>query len=268
MSRIYLLFGPNFTGKTSFALGEDEEDKVDYYEFESGGYRRASPSIRNPERITIHKFRAPLADLNDLGTVSVGERGGTAPSAVYNLNGWLETYQDFRKTYRKNLKDGTARPVLDTATRLWLIVRNGWQQQLQDATKNDEARLDQLKYTEPNARMMQIAEEPEYFDRDLVLIAHEDTVFNSNPPVYKPDTFKELPNVADVTLRFKVVGGKPIATIFKMGEGGLDLIDMEIPEPSLKKVNLLLDCAAALRRAGLAMPKTSKEVIDLGSSLL
>lgn len=263
--RIYLAFGVAGSGKSDFALGcgdaEDPDDLVDFFEWESGGFRRGSARARHPERITVHKFRTPLTNIEDLtfGTIAVGQ-SGTAPAPSYKLDGWLLEYGNFVRAYLQAIK-GTGRPVIDTATRLWLCVRQSFLEQLQEATGNEQARLDQLRYTEPNARMTQICEAPERFGKDLVLIAHEDTVFGTSQ--VKPDTFKEIPNMADVTLRFRVQDNRPVATIFKLGEGGMDLLGKDIVEPSLAKVNTILDNAAKLRSMKLSLPEDLEELVGV-----
>lgn len=261
--RIYLVFGASFTGKTTFALGEDEDDVVDYFELEPGGYRRASSGIKFPERINKHKLRTPLTELEDIGRIVVGANGA-APQPAHHLEGWMEVYGDFLKLYMAGLK-GPGRPVIDTATRLWLMVRQSFAEQLQKATGSDLVTLDQLKYTAPNARMTQVVEAPERMGKDIVLIAHEDTVFGTS--ILKADTFKEIQNMADVTLRFQAIDGKPVATIFKMGEGGMSLVGRQIVEPTLLKVNGILDAAAKLRGLKFPIPESNEEMVELAAGL-
>lgn len=261
--RIWLIFGSNGTGKTTFALGENKDDLIDYLELEPGGYRRAATGLAHPERITVHKLRTPLTEIEDVGRIVVGANG-TAPQPAHYLEGWNDVYGEFLKAYMNGLK-GPARPVIDTATRLWLLVRQSFSEQLQKATGSDLVTLDQLKYTAPNARMLQIAEAAERYDKDLVLIAHEDTVFGTSQ--IKPDTMKEMPNVADITLRFRVQDSRPVATIFKLGEGGMDLLGRDIENPTLAKVNLILDGAAKLRSMHMPIPPENDQLLELAGGL-
>ncbi len=268
MSRIHLWFGPNGTGKTGCALsGATPESPVGYSEWEPGGFKRGASGLGlNEGSVLVHKFRVPATELEQMGEVKTGASGNLQPQLAYKLSGWMEVIQEFTSAYMDDCKSGR-RPVIDTATRLWLAERLAFDQQVQDATGKDAEKLGQLKYTAPNARMISIAEYAERYDLDLILIAHEDTVFNSNPPQPKADTMKELENLADVVLRFRIVNSLPCATIWKAADGGMQLKGMEIMEPSLEKVNLLLDCAAALRRAGVPMPDDAGQVISQGRML-
>lgn len=260
--RVTLAFGPPFSGKTSFALGEDFP--VDYHEFEPGGFRRASSSIPEDAEIKVYSYRTPLTNIESTGTLLVGGGGGVAPAASYRLEGWLELYAEFLRNYIGGLKSGGGRPVIDTGTKLWLTVRQAFNQQLQEATGNEMARLDQIKYTEPNARITQITEAAERFDKDLIIIAHEDRDFNTG--AIKPDTYKNMADIADISLRFEVKDNKPVATIFKIGEGGLGLIGLEIVEPTISKVNQLLDAAAILRRNKVQAPKDVEAIIAMAEA--
>ena len=85
--------------------------------------------------------------------------------------------------------------------------------------------------------------------------------------VWIPDGFKEVPNMADAVLRFRLVDRKPVATITKAGAGGLDLLGVEIHEPTLPIINDVLDAAAKLRKAGKAVPRDANQIIVQGAML-
>jgi hypothetical protein len=264
MSRSTLLFGPAFTGKTTYALGDG--DPVDYYELEPNGFRRAASGLDfSLDDIKVYPFRAPLTNIENMGMAIVSDRGGVAPALSYKLEGWKEVFYDFLRAYLGNLKEGRARPVIDTATRLDQMNRQAFLQQLQEATGNEKERLDQLRYTETNARFTQLVEAAGYFDKDLILIAHEDQVFGTQD--VKPDGFKHLPGMVDITLRFTMKNGKPVATIFKLGEGGMALVGKEIVEPTIAKVDALLNAATAIRKAKMPMPETAEAIIAVGAAL-
>ncbi len=269
MSRIHLWFGPNGTGKTGAALmGATPEKPVGHHEWEPGGFKRGASGLQLSEgAVLVHKFRVPATELEQMGEIRTSDRGGINPNLGYRLSGWIEVIQEFTQEYMGDCKAGR-RPVIDTATRLWLAERMAFDQQVQDATGKDAEKLGQLKYTAPNARMISIAEYAERYDLDVILIAHEDVVFNSNPPMPKVDTMRELENLADVVLRFRIANGKPVGTIWKAADGGMSLKGMEIEEPSLAKVNALLDSAAAIRARGLPMTGlTPKSIIEQGQAL-
>ena len=262
--RIYLVVGSAFTGKTTFALGSDPEDEIDYFELEPGGWRRAHIGIKHPDRITIHRHRIPKTDLDDLGEVVIGQKGGIAPRPAHKLEGWVDVYNAIRSEYVKGLS-GKARPVIDTSTRLWLIIRQAWLEQMQNATGNALASMEQLKYTATNARMAQFVEKAEDFNKPLVLIAHEDRDFETKE--LKQDGYKDLPGMADVTLRFTIENNRPVAEIWKLGEGGPDMLKRKIVEPTIEKVNALLEGAAKIRALGMALPDSNDELLALAEAL-
>ncbi len=269
MSRSHLWYGPNGTGKTHAALkGASTDEPTAYFEWEPSGFRRGAAGLNlNEGSVAVHKFRVPTPELESLGEVKVTAAGNAMPQVSFHLEGWVECISEFNQKFTAACKAGQ-RPVVDTVTRLWLAQRQAFEQQVQDATGKDAEKLSQLKFTMPNARMIGMAEYAERYDLDIILISHEDTVFNSNPPIAKPDTMKELPNLVDVVLRFRIVGNRPVATITKAAEGGMDLVGMEIEEPSLIKVNALLDSAAAIRARGLPMTGlTPESIIEQGQAL-
>jgi len=266
MSRVYLFTGDNGTGKTSCALGDNPEDIVDFYEFDAGSFERAAATLINPDRIRVYKYYAPLTDILEQGRLSVGQGGGVAPAPVHTLSEWKEKFWEFIGDYLPNVKKREARPVIDTGTKLWLMIRQGFLQEIQEATGKEKERLDTLLYTAPNARHSQIVEAAKNYDMDLVVITHDKEVFGQ-PGTYLPDGFKELPNMADAILRFKVVDRKPVATILKAGAGGLELLGVEIHEPTLPLINDVLDAAAKLRKAGKAVPRDAMAIIVEGAKL-
>lgn len=73
--------------------------------------------------------------------------------------------------------------------------------------------------------------------------------------------------MADCTLRFSLQNRKPVATIYKAGTGGLELIGMSISEPTLEKVNMVLDTAAALRRGGYEVPGSYEDLMERAEML-
>jgi hypothetical protein len=268
MSRVYLFTGDNGTGKTSCALGDNPEDIVDFYEFDTGSFERAAAAMDNLDRITVRQYMAPLTNLLGQGSISVGERGGISPATVHRLDGWKDQFWKFVSDYLPALK-GTGRPVIDTETKLWLMIRQGFLEEVQDAAGPERARLDQLQYTEPNARHSQIIEAAKMFNKDLVMLAHEKEQYikNQSTGVMIPDGFKEVPNMADAVLRFRLVDRKPVATFTKAGAGGLDLLGVEIVEPTLPLINDVLDAAAKLRKAGQQVPRNAMDIIVAGAKI-
>ena|SRR3990167_276301 len=267
MSRFFLVFGENGSGKTTFALTGDKP--INYYEWDSGSWERAATSMNLGEGdVQVRQYYAPLTSLLDPGRVSVGDRGGIAPATAHVLEGWNDLFWGFVKDYLGDLK-GAGYPVIDTSTKLWLAVRQAFLEQVQQAAGPERERLNALQYTEPNARMSQIVEAAKARGKDLVMLAHEGEVYLNDKPtgILKPDGFKELPNMADCTLRFSLRNKKPLAVIYKAGTGGLELVGREIEEPTLPNVNALLDAAIKLRRAGMPLPGSNDDLLELAAAL-
>jgi hypothetical protein len=246
MSRVYLFTGDNGTGKTSCALGDNPEDIVDFYEFDAGSFDRAAAAMDNLDRISVKRYYAPLTNLLDQGKISVGSGGGIAPATVHRLEGWKDKFWEFVADYLAGLK-GNARPVIDTETKLWLMIRQGFLEEVQDATGPNRERLDQLQYTEPNARHSQLIEAAKQFNKDLVMLAHEKEQY-----IKKEATGVMIPDVATFT---------------KAGAGGLDLLGVEIVEPTLPLINDVLDAAAKLRKAGQEVPRNAMDIIVAGAKI-
>lgn len=268
MARTYLLWGPKGTWKTSFALEEaSESDPVSYHELELGGFKRAATRMgldpKNlPSWFRLHQYRTPVPELESMGTVVLSSKGNPMPQVRYDLNGWTEIIADFNSNYMQDCKDGY-RPVTDTQTRLWLAQRQAYEQQIQEATNGgDSAKLDRLKYTTPNARMSGASEFAASYDLDAIFIAHEKQVYNSEPAVYVSDTWGEAETFVDVSLRFRLQGGRGVAKVDKGAEAGV-LVGLDIPDPTLAKVSLILDNAALLVNKVTGVPGLPIKDVDL-----
>lgn len=275
MSYVYLFIGPAGTGKSTTAYSG--EGKTGVHEFDPGSFERAvkgSPIDLDNIRLTRHW--PPLDSLRSLGKVNVGAGGGVASATAKHLEGWLKTYTGFIDAYFVNLEDPDVNQiVIDTETREWLVVRQGFLEQVQQAqasnNKAEADRLGTLQYTEPNARQEQIATAAKMFNKDLVLIGHMKEEWKNNEATGNMihDGHKEAPNIADLFLEFSIVNKKPVATIRKAGAGGLELVGMKLEAPTLTQLRDLLDGAALIRRSGLALPTplTLDAVVGLAESL-
>jgi len=266
MGRVYLGFGEAGVGKTTFALSG--EGPVDYYEFDAGSYERAAAGMNIFTKVHVHRYYAPLTNLLAQGKLSVSQRGGIAPATVHRLSGWKELFWEFVDNYLQNL-DGDGRPVFDTETKMWLLIRQAFLQEVQDAAGPERERLDQLQYTEPNARHSQIIEAAKIKGKDLVMLAHQKELYIKNEATGQlvMDGYKEAPNMADCTLRFTLENKVPVATIMKAGAGGLELIGMKLTAPTMTSVEELLSSAEALRRGGFPMPSSPEEIIETAKVL-
>ncbi len=249
MARSYLLWGPEGTWKTSFAL-EDAcpESPASYHELEAGGFTRATKRRKFPEgSIFVHKHQQPFNNLEQIGQVIRTSGGNAMPQLKYHLEGWVEMASGFINDYTADIKAGK-RPVVDTATRCWPMLRNFYYELVQDIGA-DADKLGQLKYSEPKSIHASLLEFPKAYDIDSVWIAHQKQEYDSDPVKYIPDCWEEVANNIDVSLRFRLSGTTGIATIQKGGEAGM-LVGLDISEPTLKKVNAIIDVYMAMMAEG------------------
>lgn len=266
MSYVYLFIGGAGTGKTTTALSG--EGKTAYFEFDPGSYDRAMKgSPVDESNILLSRHWAPLTSLLSLGKVSAAGLG----MQMKHLEGWTEGYMEFVDTYLKNLQNPeVSQTVFDTETAEWLMIRNGWSQQIQNAGSKTEAdRMSPLVYTEANSRYEQIVTASKMFGKDLILIGHmkEEYKNDKGTGVMIHDGHKEAPNLADLFLQFDVVDRKPVATIRKAGAGGLSLVGMKLIAPTLTDLRNLLDGASAIRKMGIDLPPTYEGIVELAGSL-
>lgn len=262
MSRTFLLWGVAGTGKTTFAIEDATPDEpVWFAELEPGGFRRAARRLKLPEgAVQVESYLTPQGELQSLlDAIPLVSSGGKV-DIRYDLEGWLELLNRIVTDMMKTTQAGL-RPVFDTGTRWWLIVRNAFQEMVQKATAAEYEKLDQQKYTWMNKVHLQVHEFPVAYDKDVIWIAHRDTVFRSDPPVYKPDCWKELPGMVDVSLEFRLVGNVPTARIDKGDEVGMTLLNLNIPYPTLRKVNAILDVTSILENEGEEFDKDAESLL-------
>lgn len=262
MSYVFLFIGPAGSGKSTCALSG--EGKTGFHSFDPGSYERAvqgSPIDLANIRMTRHW--APITGLKALGKVSASGMGMQGK----HLEGWADEYNKFVDEYMKNLEDSSVRQIVfDTETGEWLMIRNGFNEQVQNAGSKAEAdRMSPLTYTEPNSRYEQVVTASKMYDKDLILIGHmkEEWKQDKATGVMIHDGHKEAPNLADLFLEFAIVGNKPVATIRKAGAGGLGLVGMKITEPTLPGLRKLLDTSSQLRREGMAVPSTYEGIMAM-----
>ena len=263
MARSYLFWGQSATWKTSAALLDaTPEHPVSYQELEAGGFRRATDRLDIPEgAIYLRQHKRPFDGLEQIGSIIKTNAGNVMPQLKYELDGWVDMFSSFTRSYTDDIRAGR-RPVVDTATRCWLMLRQFYNEMVQKATAGRDAdNLGQMKFTTPNDLMLQLLEYPKAYDIDSVWIAHEEREFGSDPPIYKADTMKEVPNNIDVSLRFKLVSNKGVATFTKGGEVG-DLVGLEVPEPTLRKFNAILDIYPVLLKEDGEVEKDADYLIS------
>lgn len=264
MSNTVLVMGPAGSGKSTFALSG--EGLTAYMEFDPGSFARAAKGRDiDMSRVILTKHYPPLTSLLDIGEMMKGAGGGLAPQAARILKGWLETYEAFVRDYLNALDNADVTSiVIDTETRMWLTVRQAYLQQAQDAS--DTKALDQLHYTEPNARYDQILVAAKIYEKDLVLVSHLKEEYKGNKGTGRMihDGYKEAPDGADLTLEFSVEDRMPVA---RVRDKPMALDGFVLPAPTLGYCADLLDAAAAIQRSGLEMPEEPDAVIDLAKVL-
>ena len=258
MSRVYLIFGGSSTGKSTFA-GSGKGRKW-YAELDPGSFERTGLPT---DDFDLHYYYPPLSSLLERGKLS-----GAGVSRT--LHGWDELFWQFVDDYLKAMKEDYSDYVIDTGTKLWLLCRNAFFQRVQDEKNEKEReRLSRLEYQEPNGHMDAIVDAAKIAGKNLIFVAHEGELYNKGEPTgkMKPDGYKELANMADATLQFYLRNKKPVARVFKAGAGGLELLDMEVEEPTRDKVDELLEAAMKIRRAGKTVPSEYSAVLVEALSL-
>ncbi len=263
MARTWLVSGAAGTGKTTFALSG--EGIVDFYEFDPGSFDRSVIGLQEG-KVNLHKFPPPLTNL--IRPEKTSTINPAVPISVHQLEGWSEMWWEFVSYYLPALK-GDGYPVIDTETKLWLCIRQGFLQEVQEATGTERERLNSLAYTEPNARYSQVVTAPKIKGKDLVLLAHEKEVWVNDKPTgqFAHDGYKEAPNLSDCSLRFTLKDKKPLATIVKAGTGGLELIGREVVAPTLPMMNAILDAASKLRSLHMELPEDNDALVELAAAL-
>ena len=271
MARRILLSGGAGTGKSFFGVVDaGPDDPISYHEVgEPGGFRRAVSRLgldeKNlPDWCRLHKYRIPAQFLMDMGEIKLTSSGKVMPEVAIELAGWKELVSELHSNYMLDCKEGY-RPITDTAASVWLCQQNAFDQQVQEATNGGNAAyLAQLRYRTPNARMRDYLTFAHYEDMDSIFIAHEKQVWNSDPPKYEPaGLFGETEGLMDIHLRFTIRDNKPWAQVMKGGEWGMELGGMFIPEPTLAKVNTILDMATMLAAEGRTVEKDAELLLGL-----
>lgn len=263
---VYLAFGPNGSGKSSFALSGTGNKW--YAEFDPGSLDRTGIDIAEAN-IEPHFYHPPLQSLLDMGSLdlaSVG-RGAGGVQIAYKLSGWKEMFWDhFITDYMKALTEGDFQDfIIDTNKMEWEMCRNSFRQRIQEESDLDEKRrLSRLDYQEPNNQQTQLIQGVKGRGKNYIMVAHEAEIWAGGEPTgrYKPDGWREAEDLADITLRFSIRNKRPVGTIHKAAAGGLDLLDMEIVEPTIEKMDKLIKSAALLRRQGVPLLGSDGKVMS------
>lgn len=276
MSRTYQIFGGTGTGKTTLALGA--KGRKWYGEFDPGSFERASIGLRlNEGEIDLHQYQLPLTTLEDMGTLDfsmVGQSGKGAVQIVHRYQGWTELYYGrFVPDFLAALKDPSFTTlIIDTSTLLWVVAQNALRQRIQDEPGTTEYKTDRLKrleYEEPNSNFTSIVQGCKQYGKDLILIAHRGEIYFNDKPTgkWKPDGWGKAMDGSDISVMLEVVNRQPVATVYKAGIGGLELLDRRIENPTMEKIDGLVDGAAKLRGLGFELPQDNEELIALAEAM-
>ena len=263
---VYLAYGPNGSGKSWFALSG--KGRKWYAEFDPGSFDRTGLDPKNPD-LELHKYPPPISSLMDKGKLDlsmVGKsgRGGVGVSLKYT--DWDEIFwagfvKDYTDALTANQFDDY---IWDTAKLMWEMNQNSYRERIQEETDLDTYRgLTRLDYKTPNMWMHRFIQAAKAKSRNVVIVAHQKDEWQNGEPTgrYKPDGWDEASDQSDCTLRFFVRNRRPVGILEKGGSAGMDVIGLEVVEPTIEKMNRLLDAATALRRAGIPLAGMDAEAI-------
>ena len=152
--------------------------------------------------------------------------------------------KEFEKDYKKTIWSGEYKTiVLDPATFVWELIWHTYQ-----IDQGDE-KLIARKYTEPNARMSAINNEPKLSGVNLVLIHYMKEAYVGDKPTgeMKLDGFKRTEGLVDLVLRtrkeVRAKGGEKknvIITTIQDNRFDLDMSGQEIPNATYDDIVAVL----------------------------
>ncbi len=266
---IYFIYGGPGGGKSTFGISADRETW--YAELDPGSFDRCKNGM-DTSLVTVYEAYPPLEELDEgmLSTAMVGASGNGAVQVIHKLTGWHEVLMDLRREYLKAVADPRF-PVLtlDTGDFLWDMVQNAMFQRIQQGTNVHREKLARLEYEDCNQTMTWFILLAKKFKKDLVLISTEREEWSGGKTTgeWIPGGWDRSEYWADRELRVSMVDHKPMGKIIKAGGADMAIIDMLLPVPTLPTFELLVDCAAALRRAGIPIPETTEQVIQQGEMM-
>lgn len=146
MSLIVSIEGEDKTGKSSLALSAEVDGSVLYLEQDIGGFERAAPRFRteiNEGRILCMQFPPPV------------QRKALGLDNSLLLHGVKETWEGMIQSYLDVIDRRLPfKTVVLEGGMLWSVCHRGYLQELQEnVSDKTRARLIEIMYTEPNARM-------------------------------------------------------------------------------------------------------------------
>lgn len=245
-------------GKTSFSLLG--KGKKWYAQLDSGSYDRAVAGAPIDESlITVENFFVPLTALTDrarLDTSMVGREGKGPVQFVHKLEGWDEKLQEFFDRYVWALEQDFDTIIIDTSTKLWELARKATQQRIQQQFPQSDwaAQIKRAEYAEPNAQISQIIEAADMFNKNLVLLAHDQEAWVGGSPSgkFKPKGSDDAPKEVNLIMKFSIRDGKPTAEF--VDKAPLGLLGMRLEKPTLDDVFEVIAAASIINKMGGTLP--------------
>lgn len=255
-------------GKTSFSLLGTQ--KKWYAQFDSGSYQRAVDGAPiDEDLITKEDFFVPLTSLTDrarLDTSMVGQSGKGAVQFFHKLEGWDEEFWRFIDRYLWACEQDFDVLIIDTASKLWELARKATQQRIQQQypVTDWQAQMKRLEYAEPNAQMSQIIEAADRYNKNLVLLAHDQEAWVGGSPTgkFKPKGSDDAPKEVNLIMRFSLQNGKPVAEF--VDKAPLGLLGLKMEKPILDDVFKVIAAASTINKMGgtLPSPLTLEAVVN------
>ncbi len=276
MARIYRFVGDQWTGKTTCALSG--EGGTWYGELDAGSWDRAINGIDvgSVDHYECHPpTRDLLAALLDEGTLSieaVGKFGSGPIRVIHNLDGYHENLMNFRRAFAQAiLNPDIQNLVFDTETDLWNLHQDDLLERIQKETNVRRERLTQLEYEDLHSKMDELIAITRHHKKNLILITRTKEEWITGTDGKRTTSGKKVadgwdraPFRVDVELNFTVRDKIPQATIAKAGGASLALGGITITEPTLPKIELLIECARAIRADKRDLPEEVEDILDLG----
>lgn len=276
MARIYRISGEQWTGKTTFALSG--EGGTWYGELDPGSYDRAL-SGSNVEGVTLYECHPPINDLLDEGSLSTAAVGQTQSGpirVVHEMEGYHDALMGLRQAFAKAIMNpAITNLALDTETQLWDLLQDALIERTQKETSVKREKLSSLEYEDLHKQMTSFVMAARIHKKNLIFLCKltdewgPSTTGSGRTTTGNriPDGWERMPGYADIELSFFVRSAKPHATIKKAGGASLALGGMVIEEPTIPKLELLVNCASALRHEGIDLPDDVESILAQGKML-
>ena len=238
---IAAFWGEEKSGKSTAALGFPMP--IYHADFDFGFERISHRYKKELEEGLIVTKPYPIPMEVDAFVTKIGRR----------IAGVREKYEEFIMDYVAALQDKKYQTVvIDTATQLWEIIRQGFlqeKQELQEPKDKLRERLMPIEYAEPNSRMRQILYAARSFNKHLVLThyARDEYAPRSTPQGIEEmrtgnkelDGFKYTLGLADIVIRTERKSNEFYGTVTTCGLA-IEMEGLIIKNPSYEAIMELL----------------------------